>query len=164
MTDWIKNRAVWQAAALLVLLFLMGVATGWFVHSQLTRQHLERIRRMGSERGFVEQFYRVVQPDSAQRTRIEPLIEEFARQTEADIKAFRQTQRNRLDSLTKALEPILTPEQKERFERMKRYMHRRRSKPGKRGADAPKHPMPPPEQGPPPPEEAPPPPPPLEEG
>lgn len=159
MTDWIKNRAVWQAAALLLLLFLLGVATGWFVHSQLTRQHLERIRRMGSERGFVEQFYRFVQPDSAQRARIEPLIEEFARQTEAEIEAFRQTQRNRLDSLTQALKPILTPEQQQRFERMKRFLHRKRPKSGGKGRHDRKHPAPPPEEGP-----LPPPPPLPEEG
>jgi hypothetical protein len=108
-------------STLLIGMVLGSVITAAFVKNRA----FDRIAEMRNERGFVKRIERLIQPDEDQKEKVrEILVEHFDKMRQLG-EEMRITFKTMNDSLIKDLEPILHPEQIERFkkrmERMKRF-------------------------------------------
>lgn len=115
-------------ATLLIGMVLGSVITAAFVKNRA----FDRIAEMRNERGFVKRIERIIQPDDDQKEKVrEILVEHFEKMHQLG-EEMRITFKTMNDSLIKDLEPILHPEQIERFKKRMERMKRFGGPPGKR--------------------------------
>jgi hypothetical protein len=108
-------------STLLIGMVLGSVITAAFVKNRA----FDRIAEMRNERGFVKRIERLIQPDEDQKEKVREILVEHFDKMHLLGEEMRITFKTMNDSLIKDLEPILHPEQIERFkkrmERMKRF-------------------------------------------
>lgn len=105
----------------MVGLLAIGFSGGFFTHLQLTRHHLEQIKKEATIPGFKERLFHVIGAGEEQRKQLEPIVNKYAErmgQVHSDIRIQRK---NILDSLRQELSPQLSAKQMKRLER---FAHR----------------------------------------
>jgi len=128
-----------KSRLLLVFTLFIGIALGVLIDRTMIHQSFEkRIERMQSPGIFRSNFERLIEPNESQVVIVKQIVEKYSKRLFEHVQRTRQEMTAIMDSLKAELEPVLTPEQKERFEQR---LHRLRRppfgrpgrKPGRRG-------------------------------
>jgi len=106
-----------KIGAIITGTLLLGIILGGLIHSAVMKQRIKQIRSFRDRGGFETFLERIIQPDESQRLKIQavfdkynPKIYEIRRQHFKEFSAL-------IDSLKAELDPILTPEQREKLKR-----------------------------------------------
>jgi hypothetical protein len=138
-----------KSSFLIVFTLLIGIVLGVLIDRTMIHRSFEkRIERMQSPGIFRNNFERLIEPSASQSVIVKQIVEKYSKKLFEHSQQTRQEMAAIMDSLKTELEPILTPEQKERFEQRLHRMGRRPfgrpgRKPGRRGFDEKPGPPPP---------------------
>jgi hypothetical protein len=135
----------WKSILIIAGTLIIGIIIGsLFTATFLKNRAFDRIAELRQERGFVQRIERIIKPDADQEKQVQQILTNHFDRMRRMGEEMRLNFKAANDSLIKELEPVLRPEQLERFkrrlERMKRFggppgpPHRppHRDKPGKR--------------------------------
>ena len=115
-----------QSIILTLLTLAIGFVAGFMVNSFLFQNRVKQIRdRMGNPDGYIHHICRIVDASPQQCEEIQPILEAHHPRMREINKKFGRDMRASLDSLSKQLEPILTPAQ---IEKLKQPMKRRKGR------------------------------------
>lgn len=120
-----KTRSILILSATLII----GVALGMLISVQIQNAHMKKFRSFGSPAGFKKITLQILQPTPDQQTKIEPVIDEFARKNDSLRKVYRGDFISLMKDYKKELYPLLSKEQIDRLEEM---THPRRYYKGKK--------------------------------
>lgn len=102
-----KTRLILLGILILVIGFVLGMLTS----AQLRIQKLKPVRMYFSEERFREGFYKIIQPDEAQKAKIDLIIEKYAK-LNSDLQGnFRKELDSNLKAMRKELDSNLTKDQ-----------------------------------------------------
>jgi len=118
----VKTKSVIVIVSTLIIGMILGsVITAAFIKNRA----FDRMAELRNERGFVRRIERIIQPDENQEQKVREILGKHFEKMHQLGEEMRITFKTMNDSLIKDLEPILHPEQIERFkkrmERMKRF-------------------------------------------
>jgi hypothetical protein len=101
-----------------IITLIIGFVIGWLTSAQLRLNRLRPVRMYFSEERFKEGFYKTIQPDEAQKAKIDLIIEKFARQNSEIQGNFRKEIDANFKAMRKELDSNLTQEQLARLKEM----------------------------------------------
>jgi hypothetical protein len=115
-----------KSAIVIMSTLIIGMVLGSVITAAFMKNRaFDRIAEMRNERGFVNRIERLIQPDEQQKEKVREILARHFEKMHQMGEEMRITFKSMNDSLIKDLEPILNPEQIERFktrmERMKRF-------------------------------------------
>ena len=130
-----KNNKL-KYTALFVVTLLIGFVIGFLVQGAVTRARIEKVKNTFTERGMNREFMRVLRPTPEQMEQIRPALKEYAGEKRELMQEYRKDQHELFLDFRKKIDPYLTPEQKQRLERLdnrwkQRFMHGPARGPGK---------------------------------
>ena len=106
-----------KSALILVATLVVGILLGALGTSVVFNQRLEKIIAIGQPDGFSLTLEEVIQPhDEAQRAQIRAVLRQTGQRMHEQRRAHFEDLIGLFDSTRAALEPLLTDEQKERFD------------------------------------------------
>lgn len=111
-----KARSIIIIVATLILGFILGMLTS----AEIRHQKLKPISFFLSEERFRDGVFSVINPDEAQKEKLEKLIEEYSNRNRELQSDFRKNLDDFMTDLWKDMEPILTPEQVEKLLEMEK--------------------------------------------
>ncbi len=111
-----KARSVIIIIATLLLGFVMGMLTS----AQIRYHKLKPVRLFFSEDRFREAIYNTINPDENQKEKLEVVIKKYARLSRDIQLNYRKELEDFSSDLWKEMQPLLTPEQRDKFEEMER--------------------------------------------
>jgi len=123
-----KTRTILLGIITLIIGFVLGMLTS----AQLRLNRLKPVRVYFSEERFREGFYKTIQPDEAQKVKIEQILNKYAKINSETQSDFRKELDANLKAMRKELDSQLTKEQltrlKEMDERRQEMMRQEREK------------------------------------
>ncbi|NSW93110.1 MAG: hypothetical protein HPY62_00200 [Bacteroidales bacterium] len=102
-----KARPIILAVITLIIGFVLGMLTS----AQLRYQKLKPVRLYFSEERFREGFYRIIQPDEAQKAKIDQVLDKYAKINGTLQNNFRKELEANMKEFRKELDSNLTKEQ-----------------------------------------------------
>lgn len=105
-------------------LLLTGFVAGFLTNRQLVRNHIERVRQWDREEQFGESILRRVEATAEQRTLLEPILDGYGREFHQLTLEQRQVRKAFFDSLHAEISPYLDDEQREKLQKMRRFIQR----------------------------------------
>jgi len=109
-----KTRTILLAIVILIIGFILGMLTS----AQLRLQKLKPVRVYFSEERFREGFYKAIQPDEAQKVKIDLILDKYARLNSELQGNFRKEMEANFKAMRKELDSNLTKEQLARLKEM----------------------------------------------
>ncbi len=123
-----KTRPVLLGIITLIIGFVIGMLTS----AQLRLHRLQPVRMYFSEERFREGFYKTIQPDDAQKVKIEQILDKYAKMNSENQNNFRKELDSNVKAMRKELDSNLTKEQlarlKEMDERRQEMMRQQRER------------------------------------
>jgi len=101
-----------------VIILLIGFVIGMLTSAQLRLNRLKPVRMYFSEESFREGFYRTIQPDEAQKAKIDLILDKYARINSETQSNFRKELDSNIKAMRKELDSNLTKEQLARLKEM----------------------------------------------
>jgi hypothetical protein len=101
-----------------IITLIIGFALGWLTSAQLRLNRLKPVRMYFSEERFREGFYRIIQPDEAQKAKIEIILDKYARLNSETQNTFRKELDANIRAMRKELDSNLTRDQLIRLKEM----------------------------------------------
>jgi hypothetical protein len=115
------------------LSILLGFLLGFLVSGVLTRNRLDRIRRMHHPEVFREELFKTLQPNEQQAEKMDSLLIEHLSKARHSRLAARRDMRRHYDSLYQSMDELLDEGQRKKLKRARKIFKMRE-----------KHPPPPP--------------------
>ncbi|MFZ2338793.1 MAG: hypothetical protein WAW07_03600 [Bacteroidales bacterium] len=109
-----RTRQILFAITILLIGFVIGMLTS----AQLRLNRLKPVRMYFSEERFREGFYRTIQPDEAQKAKIDLILDKYARINSETQSNFRKELDSNIKAMRKELDSNLTKEQLARLKEM----------------------------------------------
>ena len=109
-----KTRTILLAIGILIIGFILGMLTS----AQLRLQKLKPVRVYFSEERFREGFYKAIQPDEAQKVKIDLILDKYAKLNSELQGNFRKEMDANFKAMRKELDSNLTKEQLARLKEM----------------------------------------------
>jgi hypothetical protein len=109
----------------------IGFTAGFLTHRMATKKHVEKIRDFGRRDGFGPQLYSVLDVTEDQKAQIAPMVEKRGKEMQLLLQDFRKNRTALMDSLQQEIEPHLTAEQLEKFQRFRKRMRSKHKKNGR---------------------------------
>ena len=109
-----KTRTILLGIITLVIGFVIGMLTS----AQLRLNRLKPVRMYFSEERFREGFYKTIQPDEAQKAKIDLILDKYARLNSETQGKFRKELDANIKAMRKELDSNLTKEQLARLKEM----------------------------------------------
>lgn len=109
-----KTRTILLAIVILIIGFILGMLTS----AQLRLHKLKPVRLYFSEERFREGFYKTIQPDEAQKVKIDLILDKYAKLNSELQGNFRKEMEANVKSMRKELDSNLTREQQARLKEM----------------------------------------------
>ncbi len=109
-----KTRTILLAIGILIIGFILGMLTS----AQLRLQKLKPVRVYFSEERFREGFYKTIQPDEAQKVKIDLILDKYAKLNSELQGNFRKEMDANFKAMRKELDSNLTKEQLARLKEM----------------------------------------------
>ena len=131
-----------KSVLLLLATLVLGMVLGSLLTGAVNQRRLERLAEMRSARGMAFFLENAVEPESAeQREAIRAVLDDAAPRIAAAMQESRDRMRALTDSVRAELDPLLTPEQRERLDDRMRIGRGRVpfGPPGARGPDDDRH-------------------------
>jgi len=119
-----KTKTIFIISVTLIIGIVIGsVLTATVLRSYRYRDRIDKIR---TPEGFVSRFEKIIEPNEQQKEQVQKiLLDHFTRLDSTSTQYYSQM-RDMRDTLNKQIVPILTPEQKERWEKyQERYKKRK---------------------------------------
>jgi len=101
-----------------IIILLIGFVIGMLTSAQLRLNRLKPVRMYFSEERFREGFYRTIQPDEAQKAKIDLILDKYARINSETQNDFRKELDSNIKAMRKELDSNLTKEQLARLKEM----------------------------------------------
>lgn len=101
-----------------IIILLIGFVIGMLTSAQLRLNRLKPVRMYFSEERFREGFYRTIQPDEAQKAKIDLILDKYARINSETQGNFRKELDSNIKAMRKELDSNLTKEQLARLKEM----------------------------------------------
>jgi len=101
-----------------IIILLIGFVIGMLTSAQLRLNRLKPVRMYFSEERFREGFYRTIQPDEAQKAKIDLILDKYARINSETQNNFRKELDSNIKAMRKELDSNLTKEQLARLKEM----------------------------------------------
>jgi hypothetical protein len=109
-----KKRTILLVLVTLIIGFILGMLTS----AQIRYHRLKPVRVFFSEERFRDGFYRAIQPDEQQKTKIDDILKKFAKINTNLRDNFRRGTDSSMKALRKELDSNLTKEQLSRLKDM----------------------------------------------
>ena len=109
-----KTRTILLAIVILIIGFVLGMLTS----AQLRLHKLKPVRLYFSEERFREGFYKTIQPDEAQKVKIDLILDKYAKLNSELQGNFRKEMEANVKAMRKELDSNLTKEQQARLKEM----------------------------------------------
>jgi hypothetical protein len=109
-----KTRTILLAIVILIIGFILGMLTS----AQLRLHKLKPVRLYFSEERFREGFYKTIQPDEAQKVKIDLILDKYAKLNSELQGNFRKEMEANVKAMRKELDSNLTKEQQARLKEM----------------------------------------------
>ena len=109
-----KTRTILLAIVILIIGFILGMLTS----AQLRLHKLKPVRLYFSEERFREGFYKTIQPDEAQKVKIDLILDKYAKLNSELQGNFRKEMEANVKAMRKELDSNLTREQQARLKEM----------------------------------------------
>jgi len=101
-----------------IITLIIGFIIGMLVSAQLRLQRLKPVRMYFSEERFREGFYRTIQPDEAQKAKIDLILDKYSKLNTESQSTFRKELDANVRAMRKELDSNLTKEQLSRLKEM----------------------------------------------
>lgn len=101
-----------------IIILLIGFVIGMLTSAQLRLNRLKPVRMYFSEERFREGFYRIIQPDEAQKAKIDLILDKYAKINSETQSNFRKELDSSIKAMNKELDSNLTKEQLARLKEM----------------------------------------------
>ncbi|MFC2164664.1 hypothetical protein ACFLT2_06690 [Acidobacteriota bacterium] len=144
-----------KTALIIIITLIIGIFLGAMLNRALLRHRIQKTFSMHKPDRLVFFIEEVIQPEAEQRDQIRAIVEKHAGHMEEMRRKFFTEMQSERESFLKEIEPLLTPEQKERLKKGPRGLFPgRRPFPERRGPRPdrehpwPKHKRPPEEKNP----------------
>lgn len=118
---------------------IIGFVIGFLTNGRLVKFRMDRMQSFYTEQGANRAFMRVLDPTPEQMEQIRPILQRHAQQNRELLDHHRSEQRLLFQELEDELRPILTEEQMEKLELLKRRWDQRFMGPGGRHGRGPGH-------------------------
>jgi len=109
-----KTRLILLGLITLIVGFVIGMLTS----AQLRLHRLKPVRMYFSEERFREGFYKTIQPDEAQKAKIELILDKYGKINSETQSNFRKELDSNIKAMRKELDSNLTKEQLARLKEM----------------------------------------------
>jgi hypothetical protein len=97
----------------IIITLIIGFILGFLTSSQLRHQRMKPVRIYSSEKRFIHDAYRFLQPDSLQAEKLEPVIKKYAKSSSDLHKEYRRDFEKIMNDYFSAVKPYLTEQQLE---------------------------------------------------
>ena len=97
----------------IIITLIIGFILGFLTSSQLRHQRMKPVRIYSSEKRFIHDAYRFLQPDSLQAKKLEPVIKKYAKSSSDLHKEYRRSFEKIMNDYFSAVKPFLTEQQLE---------------------------------------------------
>jgi hypothetical protein len=101
-----------------IITLIIGFVIGMLVSAQLRLHRLKPVRMYFSEERFREGFYRTIQPDDAQKAKIDLILDKYGKLNSETQNNFRKELDANVRAMRKELDSNLTKEQLARLKEM----------------------------------------------
>lgn len=101
----------------IIITLALGIAIGAMVNRTLSQNRIKSILSKRRSDIFVTTYKKILQPNASQRELIREILYKYANRVTEIQTNFREDMESSIESMRAELDPILTPEQKKRFER-----------------------------------------------
>jgi hypothetical protein len=109
-----------KIALIIIVTLVIGIVLGAMVNRALLRHRIQRAFNERNPRGMIIFIERSIQPTPEQRDQIREILEKHRIRAQEIREKFTEDMKLEFESLEAELDPILTPEQKERLKRNSR--------------------------------------------
>jgi hypothetical protein len=110
---------------LIILTLLLGVAIGVLASAQLRHKRMRPVRMYASEHYFKEHLYKVVEPDSVQKVKLDAILKQYGEEFNEMNTGFRKDFESLMDRQWNDIKPVLNKEQIEKLEEIERIRRER---------------------------------------
>jgi len=101
---------------IIIITLAIGIVIGALLNRTLSQNRIKRILERRNPPIFISFYERIIEPNADQRDSVRKILDKYA-QRFLEIRANSQEElQSSFESMTAELEPLLTPEQKERLE------------------------------------------------
>ncbi|MFQ6038445.1 MAG: hypothetical protein ACE5LV_07495 [Candidatus Aminicenantales bacterium] len=107
-----------KTALIILVTLIIGIVIGAMLHRALLHRRINRAFVILNPNRFLIASERVIQPNPAQKKRIQEILEDHAERVEKIRRAFLKDMQASFEAMRQELDQELTPEQKRRLERM----------------------------------------------
>lgn len=97
----------------IIVTLIIGFVLGFLTSSQLRHQRMKPLRIYSSEKRFIQDAQRFLQPDSLQAKKLEPVIKKYAKLSSDLHKEYRRDFEKIMNDYFSAVKPYLTEQQLE---------------------------------------------------
>jgi BMFP domain-containing protein YqiC len=104
----------------IVLTLIIGIFIGILVSAQLRHKRMKPVRIYSSEKKFMDDAIRFLQPDESQMEILEPVIKKYARASSEMQKEYRRNFEDLMQNYFSEVKPLLTREQLDRISEMQK--------------------------------------------
>ena len=111
-----KSKSVFA----IIFTLIIGIVMGMLISSYMHHRNMKKFRSYSSFESFKVHFLKVLDPTEEQKEKILPIIEEFSRQNQELKVEYRKDFGDLMKEFKEELDPLLTKEQTERIENMRK--------------------------------------------
>jgi uncharacterized membrane-anchored protein YhcB (DUF1043 family) len=123
-----------KVASIIIVTLVIGIVLGAMLNRAFLRHRIQRAFAERNPAGMIFFMERSIQPTEEQRVQIREILEKHRKKSAEMREKFMMDMQAEFESLEAELDPILTPEQKNRLKRRLRGPWRDRGQlPGRRG-------------------------------
>ncbi len=112
----------------LILTLVIGIVIGMLSSTFLHERKMKEFRSYSSFEGFKYHFLKILEPTEEQKKKIIPIIDDFSRKNQEIKSEYRKDFGVLMKEFKDELDPLLTKEQKERLENLRKKRKPRDSK------------------------------------
>ena len=103
---------------LIVVTLLIGFVLGMLTSAQLRYHRLKPVRLYFSEGGFMQGFYKIIEPDEKQKEAISKILEKYGKVNSTLQSTYWKELDTNMKSFQKELDNLLTKEQRDKLKEM----------------------------------------------
>lgn len=106
-----------KTTLIIIITLAIGIVIGAMLNRALSQNRIRRILSRRNPPMFISFYERIIEPDDSQRELIRKILDKYAKRFSEIRTNFGEELESSIESMRAELDPILTPEQKERLKK-----------------------------------------------
>ena len=102
---------------LIIITLIIGIVIGAMINRAVSQNRIKRILERRNPPIFISFYERIIGPEAEQRESVREILDKYAQRFSEIRIDFQEELESSFESMRAELDPLLTPEQKERLER-----------------------------------------------